>query len=125
MQQIYKNMNRIYLLIGLLVLSSGILAQQNAAYLEYIEKYRDMAIEQQIKHRIPAAITMAQGILESNAGRSELAVNANNHFGIKCASDWVGLTFSADDDTKSLKFSMACKRRFASGVSEVSGGASK
>ena len=108
MQQIYKNMNRIYLLIGLLVLSSGILAQQNAAYLEYIEKYRDMAIEQQIKHRIPAAITMAQGILESNAGRSELATNANNHFGIKCASDWVGLTFSADDDTQN-----ECFRKYA------------
>lgn len=108
MQQIYKNMNRIYLLIGLLVLSSGILAQQNAAYLEYIEKYRDMAIEQQIKHRIPAAITMAQGILESNAGRSELAKEANNHFGIKCASDWVGLTYSADDDTQN-----ECFRKYA------------
>lgn len=110
MRQICKNMKRIYLLMGLLVvLSSSLLAQTpNAAYLEYIEKYRDMAIEQQIKHRIPAAITMAQGILESNAGRSVLAMNANNHFGIKCASDWVGLTYSADDDTQN-----ECFRKYA------------
>jgi hypothetical protein len=68
-----------------------------------------MAIEQQIKHKIPAAITMAQGLLESGAGLSELATKANNHFGIKCASDWVGRTYTHDDETKN-----ECFRRYAS-----------
>ena len=71
---------------------------QNPLYLEYIQKYRDLAIEQQRKHRVPAAITMAQGILESAAGTSELATKANNHFGIKCTSDWEGKTYTYDDD---------------------------
>ena len=70
----------------------------NPLYLDYINKYRDMAIEQQRKHKVPAAITMAQGILESAAGTSELATQANNHFGIKCTSDWVGRTITKDDD---------------------------
>jgi hypothetical protein len=102
-------MNRLFVLLSILVFSLGLCAQpQNSAYLSYIEKYRDMAIEQQIKHKIPAAITMAQGILESAAGQSKLAVEANNHFGIKCASDWVGLTYTADDDTRD-----ECFRKYA------------
>ena len=81
---------------------------QNTLYLEYIAKYRDLAIEQQRKHRVPAAITMAQAILESAAGTSELATKANNHFGIKCTSDWVGKTYTHDDDRPN-----ECFRRYA------------
>ena len=81
---------------------------QNPLYLDYIKKYRDLAIEQQRKHRVPAAITMAQGILESAAGTSELATKANNHFGIKCTSDWVGKTYTHDDDRPN-----ECFRRYA------------
>ena len=81
---------------------------QNQAYLDYIAQYRDLAIEQQRKHKIPAAITMAQGILESAAGRSELATKANNHFGIKCTSDWQGRTINKDDDRAN-----ECFRRYA------------
>ena len=80
----------------------------NQAYLDYIAKYRDLAIEQQRKHKIPASITMAQGILESAAGKSELAVKANNHFGVKCTSDWPGRTYRHDDETKN-----ECFRRYA------------
>lgn len=103
-------MNRIIiLLIGILTIGASTFAQtQSATYLKYIEEYRSMAIEQQIKHRIPAAITMAQGILESAAGQSELALKANNHFGIKCGSDWVGLSYSFDDDSKN-----ECFRKYA------------
>ena len=73
--------------------SWSMLAQsQNQTYLDYIATYRDMAIEQQRKYNVPAAITMAQGILESAAGQSELAKKAKNHFGVKCTSDWVGRT---------------------------------
>lgn len=80
----------------------------NQSYLDYIAKYRDLAIEQQRKYKIPASITMAQGILESAAGKSELAVKANNHFGVKCTSDWPGRTYRHDDETKN-----ECFRRYA------------
>lgn len=102
--------NRLFFILGGLVVAINLLAQaQNPQYISYIAKYREMAIEQQIKHRIPAAITMAQGLLESSAGQSELAVKANNHFGIKCASDWVGRTYTHDDETKN-----ECFRQYAS-----------
>ena len=101
---------RLFFILGGLVVAINLLAQtQNPQYISYIAKYREMAIEQQIKHRIPAAITMAQGLLESSAGQSELAVKANNHFGIKCASDWVGRTYTHDDETKN-----ECFRQYAS-----------
>jgi len=70
----------------------------NPTYQAYIEQYRHIAIEQQRKYNIPAAITMAQAILESAAGKSELATQANNHFGIKCTSDWPGRTYHHNDD---------------------------
>ena len=92
-------MKKILTLIYLSALALYTYAQsQSPLYLQYIDKYRDMAIEQQRKHRVPAAITMAQGILESAAGTSELATKANNHFGIKCTSDWDGKTYTYDDD---------------------------
>ncbi|MCQ2128542.1 MAG: glucosaminidase domain-containing protein [Bacteroidaceae bacterium] len=74
--------------------------RQNTRYLEYIDKYRNIAIEQMKKYKIPASITMAQGLLESGAGYSELTRKANNHFGIKCGSDWTGPTSHHDDDAK-------------------------
>lgn len=102
-------MKKILTLIYLSALAICAYAQsQNPLYLEYIAKYRDLAIEQQRKHRVPAAITIAQGLLESAAGTSELATKANNHFGIKCTSDWVGKTYTHDDDKKD-----ECFRRYA------------
>lgn len=69
----------------------------NAAYQNYIEQYKDIAIEQMLLHRIPASITLAQGLLESGAGRSALAIKGNNHFGIKC-HDWTGPSMRVHDD---------------------------
>lgn len=63
---------------------------QTNAYEEYINKYSDMAVEQMKQYRIPASITLAQGLLESGAGRSTLCRKANNHFGIKCGPGWKG-----------------------------------
>lgn len=65
---------------------------------EYISRYKDIAIDHHIKYGIPASITMAQGILESDSGNSILAKGSNNHFGIKCKSYWTGRTFTHTDD---------------------------
>ena len=76
----------------------------NGYYWAYIDKYKDLAMEQQQKHRIPASITLAQGLLESNAGRSSLATEANNHFGIKTPGGWTGPYIVRDDDRKGEHF---------------------
>ena len=68
--------------------------------LEYIERFKGIAIEEMLKSGIPASITLAQGLHESASGNSTLATEANNHFGIKCNKDWTGPTISKDDDAK-------------------------
>ncbi|MFI3269239.1 MAG: glucosaminidase domain-containing protein [Rikenellaceae bacterium] len=65
---------------------------------EYIDRYRHIAVEHQQRYGIPASITMAQGILESDSGNSYLSRKSNNHFGIKCKSDWRGRTVRHTDD---------------------------
>ncbi|MFT4644338.1 MAG: flagellum-specific peptidoglycan hydrolase FlgJ, partial [Planctomycetota bacterium] len=65
---------------------------------QYIEKYYKIAIEEMQKYKIPASITLAQGILESGSGNSDLAKKAKNHFGIKCHSSWKGKRYFMDDD---------------------------
>jgi LysM repeat protein len=78
----------------------GAIAQlRNNTYLLYIEQYHDLAQKQQAEYGIPASITLAQGLLESNAGEGSLAKISNNHFGIKC-SDWAGEKIYYDDDAK-------------------------
>ena len=69
----------------------------NQRYQDYFDKYKDVAVEQMLKYHIPASITLAQGVLESGAGKSELATRANNHFGIKC-NGWTGRKSYHDDD---------------------------
>jgi hypothetical protein len=66
----------------------------------YINEYSDLAIREMKRSGIPASITLAQGMLESDNGNSSLARKANNHFGIKCHNDWKGETFHQDDDAK-------------------------
>ena len=80
---------------------------QNLTRLQYINKYKDEAIRQMHKHKIPASITLAQACLESNDGNSTLARKANNHFGIKCHNGWKGKGFKHDDDQKG-----ECFRRY-------------
>lgn len=65
---------------------------------QYLEKYSKIAIEEMYRSRIPASITLAQGLLESGNGNSRLALVANNHFGIKCKKDWTGESIREDDD---------------------------
>lgn len=78
--------------------------KRNARYIEYINKYSDLAVEQMKLHKIPASITLAQGLLESGAGYSQLARKSNNHFGIKCGSSWRGRTVRHDDDARNECF---------------------
>lgn len=82
-----------------LVISVSLNAQMkwNSKYQAYIDKYKDLAISEMLKYNIPASITLAQGLLESGAGMSELTRKGNNHFGIKC-HDWLGATTYHDDD---------------------------
>lgn len=73
---------------------------QSYTSLQYIERFKAIAIQEMNLYGIPASITLAQGLYESGSGNSELAKNANNHFGIKCTSDWKGKSYYKDDDNK-------------------------
>jgi LysM repeat protein len=77
---------------------------QNRAYVEYIEQYSDLAVKHMELYQIPASITLAQGILESGAGKSPLAKENNNHFGIKSTSDWKGDRVIHFDDGQDTYF---------------------
>ena len=77
------------LLLGMLFLTITVFGQQqNPKYLAYIEQFKSIAIREMQRLGIPASITMAQGLVESGAGQSELARNAHNHFGIKKGGNW-------------------------------------
>lgn len=94
-------MKKIYLSAIALTLCLSMNSQTpNPTYLAYIEEWKETAVQQQADYGIPASITMAQALLESAAGQSELAKNARNHFGIKCTSEWFGGVYYYDDDRK-------------------------
>ncbi len=78
---------------------------------DYIARFKDVAIAEQRRTGVPAAIKLAQGILETAAGGSELCVNASNHFGIKCKNTWTGDTYSYTDDAKD-----ECFRKYESAL---------
>ena len=94
-------MKKLKLFLILIICCLTLQAQtRNKQYEDYIKKYRELAVEEMKKYHIPASITLAQGLLESGAGQSALARKSNNHFGIKCGSDWYGKTVSHDDDAR-------------------------
>ncbi len=76
--------------------------EPNAA--AYVERYKDLAVSEMKRTGIPASITLAQGMIESDFGRSRLAREANNHFGIKCHDDWTGPTIKHRDDRRNECF---------------------
>ena len=99
----FSKNNLIVVFCAFFVLLSGFSAaaqRQLASYLAYIEQYKDIAIEQQEQYGIPASITLAQGLLESAAGKSYLAREGNNHFGIKCHRQWHGEVLEVGDSAK-------------------------
>ena len=94
-------MKKKLLVLGLLAATLGAQAQKTSfdeKARSYIKQYGSWAIEEQQRVGIPASITLAQGIYETGAGESELATQANNHFGIKCKKEWQGATFAHTDD---------------------------
>ncbi len=89
----------IAVLVTLLLFSLQASAQRrNTAYNNYIRDYADLAVDQMKRYKIPASITLSQGLLESGAGQSTLARRSNNHFGIKCGNNWTGRSVRANDD---------------------------
>jgi GR25 family glycosyltransferase involved in LPS biosynthesis len=89
-----------------LLLTHSLIAQQlvNSDYGAYIAKYKSIAIREMKIYKIPASITLAQGMIESGCGKSKLAINTMNHFGIKCQTGWPGDTYLHDDDEKNECF---------------------
>ena len=90
-------------LLLLIAVSASAQMKWNARYQQYVDQYKDIAIEQMKRWKIPASITLAQGILESGAGQSDLVRRSNNHFGIKCHG-WTGRTVRKDDDERNECF---------------------
>src|SRR5215207_2095084 len=77
-----------------------IFAQNSTQVKKYIETYKDIAVAEEIRTGVPAAITLAQGIHETGAGTSDLVIRSNNHFGIKCKTEWAGEKVYHDDDAR-------------------------
>lgn len=97
------------LVTSLFIFSQVFSQKEKERISNYIEQYKDLAISEMIRTGVPAAITLAQGILETGYGQSELAQYANNHFGIKCKTEWTGEKMYHDDDAKG-----ECFRKYGS-----------
>ncbi|WP_439506940.1 glucosaminidase domain-containing protein [Sediminibacterium sp.] len=91
-------MKLLFSILGFILIFS-VDAQQNKT-LAYIEQYKEIAIAEMIRSGVPASITLAQGVLESQSGESPLVKRSNNHFGIKCKPEWTGARTFHDDDEK-------------------------
>ena len=100
-QNRYKSLLKLlFVLLFTFVCSFQVVSQKRyKVYEDYIDKYSPIAVKHMQKHRIPASITLAQGLLESGAGQSQLTKRSNNHFGIKCHRNWKGGRVYAKDDT--------------------------
>ena len=96
-------MDKLVLMLSTFVAFNSLSTESKITRTEYVEKWKKVAIDQMEEHDIPASITLAQGILESGSGNSELALKGNNHFGIKCHG-WEGKQMFLDDDSKNECF---------------------
>jgi len=97
------------ILFLLILVASASYGQSKQVVLDYINAYKDIAIAEMQRTGVPASITLAQGIHESGAGASQLVLESNNHFGIKCKSNWTGESVKHDDDAKG-----ECFRKYTS-----------
>jgi len=92
------------LLSSILLLSASYGQTEKQRIDAYVITYKELAIEEMLRTGVPAAVTLAQGILETGGGQSDLAALGYNHFGIKCKPEWTGETMSHDDDAKNECF---------------------
>jgi LysM repeat protein len=93
-------MQKITLILLIVLFSLENAVAQKMTHEQYITKYKLIALQEMFEYKVPASITLAQGIFESGSGNSTLATEANNHFGIKCHSEWRGERVYHDDDAK-------------------------
>lgn len=91
-------MYKYILFLGVILWTVGSVKAQKQSPQEYIAKFSELAVIEMHRSGVPASVTLAQGIIESNSGNSRLATQANNHFGIKCKQNWTGPSIYADDD---------------------------
>ncbi len=102
----YSRDTKLYMILLILMIAGWMIPapavgqKKNQKYVNYIEKYSKIAMKNQKDYKIPASIILAQGLLESGAGESALTKKSNNHFGIKCHSNWTGGRVYHDDDKK-------------------------
>lgn len=92
----------LWIIGGLWAMQSGFMTMYERDDQRYIQQYKDIAMREMQRTGIPASIKLAQAIQESGAGTSELSTQANNHFGIKCGSGWMGATYQIIDDEKDV-----------------------
>lgn len=102
---------KVFILALILCIGKLSFAQDNPVILEYIKSYKDIAISEMQRTGVPAAIKLAQGIHETDAGTSILVKKSNNHFGIKCKTDWEGMTVKHTDDAPN-----ECFRKYGSSL---------
>ena len=91
-------MKKLFIVTSLFLSAAIANAQDMLTPEQYIALYKDIAIREMKRMGVPAAITLAQGLLETESGNSDLVKKSNNHFGIKCKSNWTGASVSHDDD---------------------------
>jgi hypothetical protein len=91
---------RIGITVLLFLATTNLSAQKltNSDYSDYCQKYNKIAVREMELYKIPASITLAQGMIESGCGKSVLAIDSKNHFGIKCQKEWIGEKYYYDDD---------------------------
>ena len=99
-EMLKKCMKKLTLSLLIICASSLAFSQDRLTAEDYINRYKNDAIKDMLKMQVPASITLAQGMYESENGNSDLARIANNHFGIKCHTDWSGDSYHKDDDAK-------------------------
>ena len=88
----------LFLFIATLILKNTLAQDRDPVVIDYINKYKELAIEEMQRTGVPASIKLAQGIHETSAGQSDLVRRSNNHFGLKCKSEWKGMTVKHTDD---------------------------
>src|SRR5438105_2956258 len=91
---------RVFTALFFLLSSLAVAAQPSTDIVDYINTYKQLAMQEMQRTGIPASITLAQGIHETYAGKSELVLKSNNHFGIKCKAYWTGKKVYHDDDAR-------------------------